>query len=173
VREAAGRALPQYVQEEFEAYLKCGRFEHGLLRVRCEDCRAEKLVAFSCKRHGFCPSCGARRMTDSAALLADQLLPARPIRQWVLSLPLAYSTLLYGIALAMKVTAWRHLASLSLARAIESDMPHSTERPGRENARQQRQQHRGQHPGRGRQRHVTEPHAVRAQHRHPRRHEHG
>jgi hypothetical protein len=58
-REAAGRPLPRYVQEEFEAYLKCGCFEHGFLRVRCEGCRAEKLVAFSCKRRGFCPSCGA------------------------------------------------------------------------------------------------------------------
>jgi hypothetical protein len=33
--------------------------------------------------------CGARRMTDSAALLADEVLPAKPIRQWVLSLPFA------------------------------------------------------------------------------------
>jgi len=57
--------------------------------VRCEDCHAEKFVAFSCKRRGFCPSCGARRMTDSAALLADEVLPAKPIRQWVLSLPFA------------------------------------------------------------------------------------
>jgi ribosomal protein S27E len=94
VREAAGRALPRYVQEEFEAYLKCGRLEHGFLRVRCEDCHAEKLIAFSCKRRGFCPSCGARRMTDSAALLADEVLPAKPIRQWVLSLPFALRFLL-------------------------------------------------------------------------------
>ncbi len=93
-REAAGRPLPRYVQEEFEAYLKCGRLEHGFLRVRCEDCHAERLVAFSCKRRGFCPSCGARRMTDSAALLADEVLPAKPIRQWVLSLPLALRFLL-------------------------------------------------------------------------------
>ena len=47
-------AAARYVQEEFEAYLKCGRLEHGFLRVRCEDCHAEKLVAFSCKRRGFC-----------------------------------------------------------------------------------------------------------------------
>ena len=93
-REAASRPLPKYVQEEFEAYLKCGRLEHGFLRVRCEDCHAEKLVAFSCKRRGFCPSCGARRMTDSAALLADEVLPAKPIRQWVLSLPFALRFLL-------------------------------------------------------------------------------
>jgi ribosomal protein S27E len=94
VRAAAGRPLPNYVQEEFEAYLKCGRLEHGFLRVRCEDCHAEKLVVFSCKRRGFCPSCGARRMTDSAALLVDEVLPAKPIRQWVLSLPFALRFLL-------------------------------------------------------------------------------
>ncbi len=82
------------MQQEFEAYLKCGRLEHGFLRVRCEDCHAEKLVAFSCKRRGFCPSCGARRMTDSAALLADEVLPAKPIRQWVLSLRFALRFLL-------------------------------------------------------------------------------
>jgi ribosomal protein S27E len=35
------------VQDEFAAYLKCGRLEHGFLRVRCEDCHAEKLVAFT------------------------------------------------------------------------------------------------------------------------------
>ena len=84
---AQGKSLPYYVIEEFEEYLKCGRLEHGFLRVRCETCHQEKLVAFSCKRRGFCPSCGARRMADSAAHLVDEVLPTRPIRQWVLSVP--------------------------------------------------------------------------------------
>ena len=53
-----GKILPGYVQREFEDYLKCGRLEHGFLRVRCETCHAERLVAFSCKRRAFCPSCG-------------------------------------------------------------------------------------------------------------------
>jgi ribosomal protein S27E len=35
------------VRSEFEAYLKCGRLEYGFLRVRCEDCHHEHLVAFS------------------------------------------------------------------------------------------------------------------------------
>jgi ribosomal protein S27E len=68
--------------------------EHGFLRVRCEECHAAKLVAFSCKRRGFCPSCGARRMTDSAALPADEVLPQKPLRQWVLSLPFGLRFLL-------------------------------------------------------------------------------
>ncbi len=82
-----GRELPGYVQREFEGYLKCGRLEHGFLRVRCESCHAEHLVAFSCKRRGFCPRCGARRMAESAALLVDEVFPAQPVRQWVLSVP--------------------------------------------------------------------------------------
>ncbi len=40
--------LPAYVTQEFEAYLKCGRLEHGFLRVRCESCHDEKLVALVC-----------------------------------------------------------------------------------------------------------------------------
>lgn len=64
---AQGRDLPAHVQREFEEYLKCGRLEHGFLRVRCQHCAAERLVAFSCKRRGFCPSCGARRMAESSA----------------------------------------------------------------------------------------------------------
>jgi len=62
-----GRSLPHYVQREFDDFLECGILEHGFLRVRCQDCRSERLVAFSCKRRGSCPSCGARRMVESAA----------------------------------------------------------------------------------------------------------
>ena len=94
LRSEAGRPLPDYIEQEFDAYLKCGRLEEGFLRVRCEHCHAEKLVAFSCKKRGFCPSCGARRMAETAALLADEVLPERPLRQWVLSLPYALRFLL-------------------------------------------------------------------------------
>ena len=80
LRAEAGRPLPDYVEAEFDAYLKCGRLEEGFLRLRCEQCHAEKLVAFSCKKRGFCPSCGARRMAETAALLADEVLPERPLR---------------------------------------------------------------------------------------------
>ena len=42
-------------------------------------------MAFSCRRRGFCPSCGARRMVESDAHLVDHVLPEQPIRQWVLT----------------------------------------------------------------------------------------
>ena len=82
-----GRPFPRYVRKEFDEYLKCGRLERGFLRLRCDTCHADRLLAFSCKRRGFCPSCGARRMAESAALLVDEILPQQPMRQWVLSVP--------------------------------------------------------------------------------------
>jgi hypothetical protein len=82
--EGRDKYLPAYITKEFDEYLKYGRLEHGFLRVRFETCHDEKLVAFSCKRRGFCPSCGARRMADSAALLVDEILPHQPMLPWPL-----------------------------------------------------------------------------------------
>ena len=84
---AQGTTLPAYVEQAFEDYLACGRLEHGFLRVRCDSCHAEHVVAFSCKRRRLCPSCGARRMAESAALLVDEVFPEQPVRQWVVSVP--------------------------------------------------------------------------------------
>ena len=65
----------------------CGRLERGSLRIRCDNCHTEQLVAFSCKRREFCPNCGASRMAKTAALLVNEVLPHKPIRQWVFSFP--------------------------------------------------------------------------------------
>ncbi len=73
--DAAGADLPQFEEDEFDAFLECGILAHGLLRLRCGDCGHDKLVAFSCKRRGFCPSCGARRMAQTAAHLVDHIIP--------------------------------------------------------------------------------------------------
>ncbi len=92
--EAGGVAsLPQFVIEEFEAFLECGILAHGFVRVRCAQCAHEKLVAFSCKRRGICPSCGARRMAQTAAWLVDCVIPKVPVRQWVLSFPIPLRSL--------------------------------------------------------------------------------
>ena len=85
--EEQGRPLPRFVQREVEAYLRCGILEHGLLRLGCPACGLERLVAFSCKKRGFCPSCLGRRMTDTACHLRERVLPEVPLRQWVCSLP--------------------------------------------------------------------------------------
>ncbi len=94
VHEECGRPLPEFVEKEFREYLKCGILAYGFLRSKCESCHNEHLVAFSCKRRGFCPSCGGRRMSESAIHLVDEVLPIKPIRQWVLSFPIQIRLLL-------------------------------------------------------------------------------
>ena len=40
-------ALPRFVLTELEDYLRCGRLEYGFVRVKCNGCRHEHLVAGS------------------------------------------------------------------------------------------------------------------------------
>ncbi|MGH7323535.1 MAG: transposase [Candidatus Rokuibacteriota bacterium] len=91
LREAAdrtgGAGLPRFVEDEFREFLTCGILAHGLARLRCEGCGLDRLLPFSCKGRGFCPSCGGRRMTERAAHAVDAVVPPVPVRQWVLSLP--------------------------------------------------------------------------------------
>jgi hypothetical protein len=74
--------VPPFVTRELRAYLRCGLLEHGCLHVRCPRCTEEMVVAFSCKRRGFRPSCGGRRMSALAAQLVEQVNPHVPVRQW-------------------------------------------------------------------------------------------
>ncbi len=86
--QARERPVPRFVERELRGFLRCGILAHGFVRVHCDDCGLDRVVAFSCKGPGFCPSCGGRRMADTAAHLVDRVLPEGPVRQWVLSRPL-------------------------------------------------------------------------------------
>jgi len=77
-------------EREFRRYLECGILAHGFARARCGDCGDcghDFLVAYSCKGRGVCPSCTTRRMVETAAYLADHVIPRLAVRQWVLSVP--------------------------------------------------------------------------------------
>ncbi len=91
-----GWGVPAWVEEDFRRYLGCGILARGFARVRCGDCGQERLLAFSCKGRGVCPSCNARRMAEVAAHLTDHVLPHLPVRQWVLSLPKRLRPFLHG-----------------------------------------------------------------------------
>ena len=85
--ESTVRTLPKHVTKEFEEYLKCGILAHGFLRLKCQDCKAERLVAFSCRGRGFCPSCIGKRQALVTEFLMESLLGGLPVRQFVLSFP--------------------------------------------------------------------------------------
>jgi len=68
--EAGG--LPKFVVREFDEYLRCGRLEYGCLRLGCSHCGFERLVAWSCKRRGFCPSLELPRFGGQIRLLKSE-----------------------------------------------------------------------------------------------------
>jgi hypothetical protein len=79
--------VPGYVEEELRGYLECGLLCFGFGRALCTGCGASFVVAFSCKGRGVCPSCNGRHMVQTAAHLADHVIPPVPVRQWVISVP--------------------------------------------------------------------------------------
>jgi hypothetical protein len=87
-RAAEDRPLPKYVLEEFDAFMRCGIPAFGFLRLKCSCCKEEKIVAFSCKKRGFCPSCCAKRQAEAATHLISNVLPFIPYRQFVVSFPI-------------------------------------------------------------------------------------
>src|SRR5712692_769570 len=99
------KGLPTYVQRELYDYLQCGILAHGFLRLGCDTCNHEMLLAFSCKRRGFCPSCAGRRMAQTAAHLVERVIPWVPTRQWVVSVPIP---LRYWMAASQDMTATVH-----------------------------------------------------------------
>jgi len=48
------RHVPAFVEREFRSFLDCGLLCRGFLRVHCQDCGLDRLVAFSCKGRAFC-----------------------------------------------------------------------------------------------------------------------
>ncbi len=123
--ESGMKRLPGHVKEEFKAFLRCGILAYGFLRLKCGECKQERLIAFSCKKRGFCASCGGRRMSESAAHLVDEVFPeAVGVRQWVLSFPFPIRFLLArSPALQSKVLG------ISL-RAINALIQKKVRRPG-------------------------------------------
>ena len=76
-----------YLQQVIYRYLDCGDFHNGFARVRCGDCGHEYLLAFSCKRRHFCPSCHQKRVVEFGEWLCTDVLRKVPHRHFVFSIP--------------------------------------------------------------------------------------
>ena len=79
--------LPNFAAIELEEARSCGDPDQGISVLKCKGCSIQKYLPFSCKKRGFCPSCGIRRMNEKAIILGDAL-PQINYRQWVFSVPL-------------------------------------------------------------------------------------
>jgi ribosomal protein S27E len=81
------------IQEVVEKYLDCGNPMSGFARIRCPDCGEERLLMFSCKTRGFCPSCHAKRRQEIFTHEVFSLLLRKK---------------LIGLSLVQKILHWRH-----------------------------------------------------------------
>lgn len=79
--------LRDEVLTTFDEYLNCGLLAHGAARVYCDTCKHSLLVAFSCKKRGLCPSCGAKRAVKFGEHLYDSVLEKVPHRHCGFTLP--------------------------------------------------------------------------------------
>jgi ribosomal protein S27E len=75
------------IKEVVERYLDCGNPKCGFARIRCPECREERLVMFSCRTRGFCPSCHAKRVEEWGEWMRETLLLDVPHRQVVFTIP--------------------------------------------------------------------------------------
>ena len=91
-REKSG-TLSARVRDLFESFLRCGDLHFGFLRLRCvnPDCpkKTERLLPYSCRARGLCPSCGQRRAIEWAERMVEEVLPLVPYRQLVFTIPIA------------------------------------------------------------------------------------
>jgi len=62
------------IKEVVERYLECDNPRCGFARIRCPDCGEERLLVFSCRTRGFCPSCHAKRLEEWGEWMRGTLL---------------------------------------------------------------------------------------------------
>ncbi len=55
--------------------------------MKCKDCGHEYLLAFSCKRRHFCPSCHQKRVVEFGEWLCMDILKKVPHRHFIFSIP--------------------------------------------------------------------------------------
>ena len=79
--------LRHIIKEVVEKYLDCGNPRCGFARIRCPDCGEERLLMFSCRTRGFCPSCHAKRLEEWGEWMRETLLLDVQHRQVVFTIP--------------------------------------------------------------------------------------
>jgi hypothetical protein len=79
--------LRPIIAEVVNRFLDCGDLERGFARIRCDHCKKDHLLAFSCKGRWFCPSCHQKKVQLFGALVVESILFPVPHRHYTLGIP--------------------------------------------------------------------------------------
>jgi hypothetical protein len=63
-----------YIRQVIYRYLDCGILYNGFACVQCGKCGHEFLLAYSCKRRHFCPSCHQKRVVEFGEWLCEEVI---------------------------------------------------------------------------------------------------
>jgi len=116
--------LRPYVKKVIYRYLDCGDPHNGFARVKCNNCGHEYLLAFSCKRRHFCPSCHQKRVVEFGEWLCEQVIKAVPHRHFIFSIPkILRRYFLYNRGLLSELSrcAWESLKAFFQEAVPEED----------------------------------------------------
>ncbi len=117
-----------YVRNVIYRFLDCGILHNGFARVRCGDCGHEYLLAFSCKRRHFCPSCHQKRVVEFGQWLLEEVVKAVPHRHWVFNIPkILRRSFLYDRKLLCDLS---RCARETLKQYLQEALPGADCRPG-------------------------------------------
>jgi len=123
VRPSDGLLVTQR-SERFYRYLDCGDPHNGFARVKCDNCGHEYLLAFSCKRRHFCPSCHQKRVVEFGEWLCEEVIKAVPHRHFIFSIPkILRRYFLYDRSLLSDLSryGWESLKAFSQEAVPEED----------------------------------------------------
>jgi hypothetical protein len=77
------------ITEVVEEFIKCGDYNEGLARIKCQnpDCGHDYFVPLSCLSFYLCPSCHQKRTLLFGEQIAQEVLLKLPHRQFVFCIP--------------------------------------------------------------------------------------
>ncbi len=79
--------LRPIIPEVVDKFLTCADLKQGFARIRCDNCKHEFILPYSCRQRYFCPSCHQKKVQLFGELLTETILYPVPHRHLTLGIP--------------------------------------------------------------------------------------
>jgi len=79
--------LRPIIPEVVNKFFVCADLKQGFARIRCDHCKHEFILPYSCRQRYFCPSCHQKKVQLFGELLTETILYPVPHRHLTLGIP--------------------------------------------------------------------------------------